>query len=94
MLSASEEKEWQIGYYSKTKDDMKTFYVNENIRENPEEEVFKKPKTKIKELDPNKIKITFLEAIDKENKLQKEKYPSHSPFKKISILFPSVIKAK
>ncbi len=85
MADPSLKEEWQLGYYNKDSDAVTTFSVSGSVLKNPEAEVFKDEK-KILPLDRGKVKLTYKEAIDKAENIQKEKYPAHSSFKKIVIL--------
>ncbi len=85
MIDPSIKQEWQIGYYSKKKDKIVTFCVNENITKNPEEEVFKKSGI-VKKLDLKKVKIPYEKALNIAERFQKEHYPAHKTEKKIIIL--------
>lgn len=77
---------WQIGYYDKKEDNITTFIINNGVKIMPHEEVFKKPDTKVNEIDLNKVKLTFAKIIDKASKFQKKKYPKEEASKIIVIL--------
>lgn len=81
-----EEGEWQIGYYNKKDDRITTFIVNKKIEIVPQQEIFKKPGTKVNKIDLNKVKLSFAEIIDKATQLQKEEYPKEVADKTITIL--------
>jgi len=78
--------EWQIGYYNKKEDNITTFIINKGVKIMPHEEVFKKPDTKVNEIDLNKVKLTFAKIIDKASKFQKKKYSKEEASKIIVIL--------
>jgi len=80
--------EWQIGYYGKKEDKVVVFMVQEgeDVKRNPAEEVFKKPESKIKELNLEDVKIDLEEAIGIADKLMKEKYPVENVTKTIVIV--------
>lgn len=80
------ESSWQIGYYNKNGDKITTFVINEKIEIMPQEEVFKKPDTKVNKIDLNEVKLTFAELIDKASEFQKKKYPKEESNNIIAIL--------
>ena len=63
-MFASSKDDWQVGYYNKNGDNMTTFQVSEAVSKLPESEVFKEKKT-VKELDLEKVKVDFEEAVNK-----------------------------
>jgi hypothetical protein len=85
MIDSSVKEEWQIGYYNVDNDAVTTFSISDSVSKNPEAEVFKDEK-KILPLDKTKVKLTVKDALEKAEKIQKEKYSAHSPFKKVVIL--------
>lgn len=76
----------QIGYYNPKNNKITSFIIEEQIKIMPEEEPFKKEKTKIKPLDIEKVKIDYDKALETANNLQKEKFSEHKPVKTIAIL--------
>ncbi|MFH1590142.1 MAG: hypothetical protein ABIB43_06260 [archaeon] len=80
------QQEWQVGYYSKTKDKVVVFLAKKEIEKSPEEEVFKKPGKKVKELKLANIKVGLERAIDISNKVIDEKYSAEYLTKTIVIL--------
>ncbi|MEK6917031.1 MAG: hypothetical protein AABW92_04770 [Nanoarchaeota archaeon] len=84
MISEEVKKEWQIGYYNKGKDTISTFTVSEKIHKNPDSEILKGEG--IKELDPEKVKISYEKALEIAKKLQQKEYPPHTAEKKMIIL--------
>ena len=85
MISPDVKKEWQIGYYNPDLDKITTFAVSDEITRNPDSEIFK-DKKKVQELEKDKVNITLDSALEKADKIQKEKYSAHEPLKKIAIL--------
>jgi len=85
MIDPVVKREWQIGYYSKKKDNIVTFVVNKEITKNPEEKVFKKSGI-VKKLDMSTVKIPYEKALKTAEKFQKEHYKTHDTEKKIIIL--------
>ena len=80
------DKDWQIGYYNKD-DTMTTFVIErDDIKITPEEQIFKKPETKIKPLDVKDVKIDFDKALEIATEKQKNSYKKDSPLKRILIL--------
>src|SRR3989344_4032501 len=64
---------WQFDYYNKTSDRITSYAVGDEVVVNEaDSEVFKKEKTKVKELDLEKIKFTIAKAM----KIVKEKIKS------------------
>ncbi|NQU98749.1 hypothetical protein HQ533_04735 [Candidatus Woesearchaeota archaeon] len=80
------QQDWQVGYYSKTKDKVVVFLTGKEITKSPEEEVFKKPGHKVKELNMKNIKLNLEQAIKKANELVKKKYSAELVNKTICIL--------
>ena len=78
--------DWQIGYYSPKHHKITTFVVGENITQNPAEEVFKDEESVVQELNVEKCKLDVESALKKAEDLQKEKYKTQIPAKKIVIL--------
>lgn len=78
--------EWQLGYYIFKDDKMVTFFMLEPIKVSPESEVFKKPDTKIRRVDPDKVKVTMNQALETSDSLIKKKYKGQLPQKTVVIL--------
>ena len=79
--------EWQLGFYNKANDRITTFVMNgEDISIRPEEEVFKKEGMKVYEVNLDKVKITFENAMDKASEFQADNYPKDKSLKTIAIL--------
>lgn len=78
--------DWQLGYYSKTKDKVVVFEIGKQITRSPEEEVFKKPEDRVKPLNMKNVSITLEDAIEIAEKLVKEKYSAEIVSKIIAIL--------
>ena len=79
--------DWQFGFYNKRKDRITTFVVsggNVNIR--PEEEIFKKEKAKVNQIQLDKVKLTFDNAMAKANEFQEKNFPKDKSIKTIAIL--------
>lgn len=82
-----ESEPWQAGYYNKKEDKITTFKITKNVVEKgSSEEVFKKPETKIGELDPSKLKKNFEEIKKIIKSYQEEKYKQEIPNKIIVLL--------
>ena len=87
IIEEKKESPWQLGYYHKSTDKLETFVVNENtIEVQKEEEIFKKPDTKIRPIDMQKIKLPFKKILKNIDKFQKDKYPKELISKTIAIL--------
>jgi len=81
-----EPKIWQFGFYNKD-DTITTFVYNDGeVKETPEEEIFKKTKEKIPALDVESVKLSFEDAVSRAEELHKEKYFRHPVMKTIAIL--------
>ncbi|MBD3248832.1 hypothetical protein GF336_02190 [Candidatus Woesearchaeota archaeon] len=82
-----EDKSWKIGYYDPSDDKVTSFDVSkEKVTIEPEEEVFKKEKTKVENLDPEKVKIDFVAAVKIAKDLQEAKYEQDKPTKIFGII--------
>ncbi len=78
---------WKIGYYDPSDDKVTSFDVSKKaIKEEPEEDVFKKEETKVEKLEPEKIKIDFVTAVKIAKDLQEEKYKQDNPTKIFGII--------
>lgn len=85
MVDPNIKEEWQIGYCDNANEKIITFAIGEGITKNPDAEPFK-DETRIRELDPKRVKLTMQDALGKAEDVQKKKYSAHTPFKKIVIL--------
>lgn len=80
-------EEWQIGFYDSKKDKITTFMIKgSSVTIKPEEDIFKKEETNIKEVNLDKIKLTFDNAIAKSDEFQKKNFPKDKTIKTIAIL--------
>jgi len=79
--------DWQIGFYNRKKDKITTFVlVGDNIKIRSEEEIFKKEEMKVNEIQLDKVKLTFDNAIGKADEFQQKKFPKDKSIKTIAIL--------
>ena len=79
--------DWQFGFYNKKKDRITTFVVSgDNVNIRPEEEIFKKEETKVNEIQLDKVKLTFDNAMAKANEFQEKNFPKDKSIKTIVIL--------
>ncbi|MBI3034788.1 hypothetical protein HYY71_00550 [Candidatus Woesearchaeota archaeon] len=79
--------EWQVGFYEAKKDKITTFVIaGDAIKIRPEEEIFKKDGMKVNEIQLDKIKITFDNAIAKSEEFQQKNFPKDKSIKTIAIL--------
>ncbi len=86
MYDKANEDVWQFGYYN-ADDTITTFILEqEEVKEIPEQEIFKKEKKKLSPISIEKISISFSEAVDKAKAVQEEKYKQHPIMKIIAIL--------
>ena len=87
ILQEMGSNDWQIGFYNKKKDKITTFMlVGDNIKVRPEEEIFKKDSMKVNEIEIEKIRLTFDDAIDAADKFQQKNFPKDKSIKTIAIL--------
>lgn len=86
MFDEANKNIWQFGFYN-SDDTITTFIMEDNdIKEVPEQEIFKSDKHQLKKLDLKKIKFDFGEALDIGEKLRKDKYKQHPVLKTFVIL--------
>ena len=85
MIEDSKEAPWLLGFYHKSTDKMITFTVEDEIKMEQEEEIFKKPGMEVKPLDIEKAKIPYNEILKISQEFQKEKYPNELSRKTIAI---------
>jgi hypothetical protein len=77
---------WQLGYLNSGSNTLTAFSASDKVTMNPDsDEVFSEDNNVIP-LDPAKVKITLAEAASTAESIQKEKYKSHVPMKKIFII--------
>ncbi len=86
MIENSEKSEWQIGYYDKKLDKVTVFTINENIKINPEQDVFKKPGASVKKINLKDVKFGLDDVLKKANDIKEKKYPKEIVTKTIAIL--------
>ena len=86
MIENHNESPWQLGFYHKSTDKIITFIVEDEIKMEKEEEVFKKPEMEVKPLDIEKAKIPHNEILEIAQKFQKKQYPKELVSKTIAIL--------
>jgi len=79
--------EWQLGFYNKKKDKITTFFIKGGaISMRPDEDVFKKEEMKVNEIQLDRVKLTFDNAITKANEFQEKNFPKDRSIKTIAIL--------
>ncbi len=87
ILQEMNPNDWQLGFYDKKKDKITTFVIDgETINMRPAEEVFKKEDTKVNEIEIDKIKVTFDNALAKADEFQAKNFPNDKSIKTIAIL--------
>jgi len=86
MLEDNKTMPWQLGFYHKSTDKMITFIVEDKIKVEKEEEIFKKPGMEVKPLDIEKAKVPYNEILKKAEDFKKNKYPKELVSKTITIL--------
>lgn len=73
IIKEKEDFDWQLDYYSKSKDKITSFVIkNKEIIER-EEEIFRKDNSEIIKLNLNNVKIPVEKALEEINKKTKEK---------------------
>ncbi len=80
--------DWQVGYYEPKEDRLATFILgkDDNVILQDHEEVFKKPDTKVRELELGKIKIDYKQALEVARDFQKANYTHEMVGKILCIL--------
>lgn len=79
--------DWQIGFYDRKKDRITTFVIaGGNVKIRPDEEVFKNDGMKVNEIQLDKIKLTFDNAMGKAGEFQEKNFPKDRSIKTIAIL--------
>lgn len=87
MLEGNKDSPWQLGFYHEMMDKVTPFIITpDKIEVQEEEEVFKKPDTKVKPVDIEKVKLPFEKILKKAEEFQKKHYSAESVDKTISIL--------
>ena len=87
ILEEMGSNEWQLGFYDIKKDRITTFVVTgDDVKIMPEEEVFKKEETKVKEVQLDKVKLAFDSIITKVSQFQGKNFPKDKSIKTIVIL--------
>lgn len=86
MVDEANEKEWQIGFYNKD-DTITTFVVREDsVQKMDPSEIFKKPESKVKELNADDIGIDEAKAIEAAKAHAKKNFSKEVLAKTILIL--------
>ena len=86
MIENSEKSEWQIGYYDKKLDKVTVFTINNKIEINPEQDIFKKPGTAVKNINLKDIKFSLDKILKKAQTIKEKKYSKEFVTKTIAIL--------
>lgn len=87
ILGDKENHHWQLDFYNPAKDAITSFLASDPIQLlEKDSKIFKSDKSKLNELNLDKIEIDFDEAIRLVEKVKIEKYPRENPTKKIIIL--------
>lgn len=77
---------WRIHFYSKEKDKITSFLMDEAISLEEDSQVFKDKNIKVKELKIKNVSIKNEDALRNVNKIINEKYPNETVNKTIMIL--------
>lgn len=85
MLEA-DKKQFKIGYSQGEENMVTSFDLTGKIEIEPPAKAFREEKTKIPELNLDKVKLDYEEVLDLATKHQKEKYAKEIPLKMILIL--------
>ena len=83
-MEKPEDKVWQIDFYNKEADKITSYIMDKEIKVNENSEAFKKPETKIEELNINEVKTSFDEAYKKSKNILESK--AEEPEKIIALL--------
>ncbi len=87
MDEADNEGQWQLGFYHTETDKVTPFIIGKNnVELHEEEEIFKKPETKVEPINIKKVKLPFKEILKKAEEFQKKHYSAELVDKTISIL--------
>jgi len=86
MLDEAEKKyNWELGYYSPTKDKLVVFETEPEVKLRDEDDAFTRDKV-IPELKFSNVKFSLAKAMELCDQLVKEKYSAHMITKRIIIL--------
>lgn len=86
ILEENTEQPWSLGFYRKSTDKVVTFIVDEKIDMQEEEEIFKKPDTKVNLIETEKAKMPFSDILEKAKAFTDKTYPNELIKKTIAIL--------
>ncbi len=87
MMDKANENTWQVGYYNPKTDMMTTFILEgDKLQISPEMNIFKRPGCTVDALDPKKVKIGSVQAIECAEQVVSENYPKISPIKMFFII--------
>ncbi len=79
-----EDAVWQIDFYDENSDKITSYMMDKEIKVNENSEAFKKPETKVEELNIKEVKTSFDEAYKKSKKIIESK--AEEPEKVIVLL--------
>ncbi len=86
MVLIPDEQCWKAGFYHPKKDRITSFIIDDKIKIEQEEEVFKPKKMHVSRLEIKELKTNYKNALKTAENLQKEKYKNENPKKIILIL--------
>jgi hypothetical protein len=87
MVKGSDLEDWQLGFYDKKTDKVTTFIIKkQGIEIVPEQDIFKKDETEVKEIDMSEDKFTVDDILKKAQEFQENNCPKDAPAKIIIIL--------
>lgn len=87
MIESDKDSPWQFGFYYRATDKVTSFIATEDkIEVLDEEEVFKKPDTKVEPVDIEKVSLPFEKIMKKAEEFQKHHYSAELVDRTISIL--------
>jgi|SRR3989344_5172055 len=84
LIKDKKEPLWQFHFYNPKIDKIATFKVGKKIKQEKNEEIFKKEQETVEKLEMDKVKITFEQTLDIINGI--ERYKNQEFTKKIIIL--------
>ena len=87
MPNAEGHGDWQFGYYDEQTEKMTSFLTDEEeTKISPPTEVFKKPGTKIKQLNIEKVNTDLKQALETTEELRQKEYEQEGKERTIAIL--------
>ena len=87
LLMEEKDDDWQIGFYSKSKDTITTFVIESGkVRIREDEQVFKKEDSSVAAIELDKAKMDFKTIMESAENYEHKNYPKERNLKVIAIL--------